>query len=208
MNKTALFLLAAMATSLVKAEEANSLYFTDAAMLPGETANIELCMHNEGSSLSCIEAEIQLPQGISVVCDEAGSPVATLYRNRISSHTVLSNVLPNGHLKLLISAIDGSCFTGQEGPLMSFSVRADQTMSPGEYAMETTGETLMVDTAADAYYSTGVAGNILLTDNATAIDTRHAAETSEPIYNLSGQMVEKAGRGRIYIQGGKKTLGK
>ena len=75
MKKSHILLLASLVWGTAWAEEDNSLYFTDAAVKPGETANIELCMRNLATDLTCIEAEIQLPEGLSVVCDEEGNPV-------------------------------------------------------------------------------------------------------------------------------------
>ena len=42
MIKSRLLLLAALTCGTALAEDANTFYFTDAAVLPGETTNIEL----------------------------------------------------------------------------------------------------------------------------------------------------------------------
>ena len=93
MIKSRLLLLAALTCSTAQAEDANTFYFTDAAVLPGETTNIELCMRNAEKSLTCLEAEIQLPEGLSVALDEKGNPIVTLYRNRTEGHEVLRLLL-------------------------------------------------------------------------------------------------------------------
>ena len=211
-----LFLLAALACNTVWAEDDNTFYFTDAAIMPGETTNIELCMRNVATDLTCLEAEIQLPEGLSVVCDEEGNPVATLYRNRTSEHEILTNVLGNGNLKLLISSEGGNLFKGGEGPLLSFCVKAAETAPIGECTVETVGESLLVNAEAEAYYSVGVTGNVLITDDATSIneELRTKNEESEgAIYNLAGQMVNgKSLNGKLHrgiiIKGGRKELHK
>ena len=113
-------LLATLACSSAQAQD--SFYFTDAVIMPGETTSIELCMKNTATDLTCLEAEIQLPEGLTMVCDEEGEPVVTLYRNRTANHEILTNVLDNGNLKFLISSIDGNVVSGKEGPLLSFCV--------------------------------------------------------------------------------------
>lgn len=186
----------------------NCFYFTDAAVLPGETTNIELCMRNAEKSLTCLEAEIQLPEGLSVALDEKGNPIVTLYRNRTEGHEVLTNVLESGNLKLLVSDIEGRLFSGEEGPVLSFRVQAAEAAPIGESKLETVGESLLVNAEAKAYYSVGVTGNILVTDDATGIDgDLRGMDASDAIYTLSGERVSKARKG-IFIQNGKKKLHK
>lgn len=217
-SKLKYFLLAALICGSAQAEEKNSYYFTDAAIMPGETANIELCMRNTATDLTCLEAEIQLPEGLSVVCDEEGIPLATLYRNRAASHEILTNVLDNGNLKLLVSSINGNLIGGEEGPLLSFRVKAAETAPIGECTVETVGESLLVNSEADAFYSVGITGNVLITDDATSINeelkTRNE-ESDGAIYDLSGRKINSSSFTRhssfkkgIFIKGGRKELHK
>lgn len=208
MIKSRLLMLAALVCGTALAEDANTFYFTDAAVLPGETTNIELCMRNAEKSLTCLEAEIQLPEGLSVALDEKGNPIVTLYRNRTEGHEVLTNVLESGNLKLLVSDIEGRLFSGEEGPVLSFRVQAAEAAPIGESKLETVGESLLVNAEAKAYYSVGVTGNILVTDDATGIDgDLRGMDASDAIYTLSGERVSKARKG-IFIQNGKKKLHK
>ena len=211
MKKLSILLLAALVWGSALAEDNNTFYFTDAIIMPGETTNIELCMRNTATDLTCLEAEIQLPEGLMVVCDEEGNPFATLYRNRTSSHEILTNVLDNGNLKLLVSSIGGNVIGGTEGLLLSFRVQAAETAPIGECAIETVGESLLVNSKAAAYYSVGVTGNVLITDDATSINEELRMKNEElegaAIYNLAGQRVSKAKSG-IFIKGGKKELHK
>ena len=210
MKKTRIFLLAAFMCGTAWAEDSNSFYFTDVAVVPGETSNIELCMRNTATDLTCLEAEIQLPEGLSVVCNEEGSPIATLYGNRSAKHEILTNVLDNGNLKLLVSSIDGSVLEGEDGPLLSFCVQASETAPRGACTVETVGESLLVDSEAEAYYSVGVTGNVLITDDATAIDNLPLnIDHSEAVYDLNGRKLlnGKLPKG-IFIRGGVKELHK
>ena len=197
-------LLATLACSSAQAQD--SFYFTDAVIMPGETTSIELCMKNTATDLTCLEAEIQLPEGLTMVCDEEGEPVVTLYRNRTANHEILTNVLDNGNLKFLISSIDGNVVSGKEGPLLSFCVQATETAPIGECTVETVGESLLVNSKAQAYYSVGVTGNVLITDDATGL-TPILSQGKGEIYNLAGQRVNKAKSG-IFIRNGKKELHK
>lgn len=201
------FLLAALAWGTAWAEDINTFYFADAILMPGTTANIELRMRNSSTNLTCLEAEIQLPEGLSAVTNEDGDPVVSLYRNRSVVHEVLSNVLDNGNIKILISSIDAAAFKGEDGPLLSFGVRADNDAPTGEYQIVTVGESLLVNTEAAAFYSVGVAGNVLITDDPTGINEELSMknEESDAIYNLAGQRVGKAKKG-IFIKGGKKEV--
>lgn len=208
MKKTHLLVLAFFACIAGWAEDNNMLYFTDAVIKPGETANIELCMKNDATDLTCLEAEIQLPKGLSVVKDAAGNPQATLYRNRIADHEILANVLDGGNLKLLISSVSGQALDNTEGPLLSFCVRAEDAAPTGECIVETTGESLLVNADAEAYYSIGVKGNVLITDDPTAIENVDAnVNADDAIYNLSGQRLNKKQKG-INILNGRKELHK
>lgn len=206
MKKAYILLFVALACNIAQANDDNTFYFFDAVVMPGETTNIELCMRNKVSNLTCLEAEIQLPEGLTMVCDEEGEPVVTLYRNRTANHEILTNVLDNGNLKFLISSIDGNVVSGKEGPLLSFCVQATETAPIGECTVETVGESLLVNSKAQAYYSVGVTGNVLITDDATGL-TPILSQGKGEIYNLAGQRVNKAKSG-IFIRNGKKELHK
>lgn len=204
MKKSSIFLFALLAfATMAKAQTKDRLYFTDAALMPGEMTNIELHLKSSDAKLCCVEAEICLPAGLSVVRDTEGAPIATLYRNCVTQHELLANVLDNGNLKLLISSTDGSAFSCDEGLLMSFCVQAEASMPVGEYILETSEESLLVNRAAEAYYSTGVQGKVLVMDDPTGVDAIQPVGSDLPVYNLSGQRVQRAGNG-IFIQGGKK----
>ena len=207
MKKSLILLLVALSWCSVYAEDANTYYFFDAAILRGETTTISLYMKNSATDLTCLEAEIKLPEGITVVTDDAGNPDASLYRYRTSTHELLANVLDNGNLRLLVSSVNGAVFSGNDGPLLSFSIQADEDAPTGEYMIETVGESLLVNTTARAYYSVGVTCNLLITDDPTGIneELRIKSEESDAIYNLAGQRVSKAKNG-IFIKGGKKEL--
>lgn len=207
MKKIHLLVLALFACVAGWAEDNNKFYFTDAVIKPGETANIELCMRNEATDLSCLEAEIQLPEGLSVVKDAEGNPQATLYRNRIADHEILANVLADGNLKLLVSSVSGQALDDVEGPLLSFCVRADDAAPVGECAVQTVGESLLVNANAEAFYSAGVKGSVLITDDATAIESLQEHNGSGLIYNISGQRLSKKQKG-INIIDGRKELHK
>lgn len=207
MKKIHLLVLALFACVAGWAEDNNKFYFTDAVIRPGETANIELCMRNDATDLSCFEAEIQLPEGLSVVKDAEGNPQATLYRNRIADHEILANVLADGNLKLLVSSVSGQALDDVEGPLLSFCVRADDAAPVGECAVQTVGESLLVNANAEAFYSAGVKGSVLITDDATAIESLREHNGSGLIYNISGQRLSKKQKG-INIIDGRKELHK
>ncbi|MBR4307558.1 MAG: hypothetical protein IKT83_06180 [Bacteroidaceae bacterium] len=207
MKKIHLLVLALFACIAGWAEDNNKFYFTDAVIKPGETANIELCMRNEATDLSCLEAEIQLPEGLSVVKDAEGNPQATLYRNRIADHEILANVLADGKLKLLVSSVSGQSLDNVEGPLLSFCVRADDAAPVGECAVETVGESLLVNANAEAFYSVGVKGIVQITDDATAIESLQEQSGNGLIYNTSGQRLSRKQKG-INIINGRKELHK
>ena len=204
MRKGLILLLAAMLCNTARADGEAVLYFADAAVMPGGRTSLELHMRSNLSNLTCIEAEVQLPEGLSAVLDEDGDPAVTLLRNRSTEHEVLSNVLSNGNVKVLVSNIDGAVFRGTDGPILSISVQADKAAPIGECTVETVGESLIVSTDAEAYYSVGVTGTILITDDATALRQVQAAD-DDAIYNLAGQRIASPKSG-IHVQKGRKTL--
>lgn len=197
-------LLATLVCGVALAENNNTFYFTDAIIMPGLTGNIELCMRNTATDLTCFEAEIQLPEGLSVVCDEEGKPIARLYGNRIAGHELLTNVLDNGNLKLLVSSAAAGRFRGEDGPFLIFRVQAAEDAPIGEFTVETVGESIIVTGEAKAYYSAGVTGNVLITNDPTSIVSSLGDTEDGAIYNLFGQRVSKAKNG-IFIHGGKKV---
>ena len=131
MKKLYIFLLAGLVSTGAWAED-DTFYFNDAILMPGTSANIEFCMRNAATDLTCLEAEIQLPEGLSVALGEDGNPIVTPYGSRSAKHEILANVLDNGNLKLLISSIEANLFNEGEGPLLSFRVQADEDILSGE----------------------------------------------------------------------------
>ena len=206
MKKLYIFLLLALVSAITWAEDDNTFYFNDAILMPGTTTNISLYMRNTSTNLTCLEAEVQLPEGLSAVLNESGDPVVTLFRNRSTVHEVLTNVLDNGNIKLLVSSIDGAVLKGNDGLLLTFCVRADEDAPTGECTIETVGESLLVSTEAEAFYSVGVVGNVFITDDPTDISNiSENSESSDAIYNLAGQRLSKKQKG-INIVNGKKEL--
>ena len=204
MKKTLTFLLAACAWCIAQAGDDNTFYLNDAVILPGGTANVELGIRNTAANLTCLEAEIQLPEDFGVVLDEDGNPKVTLYGNRTAGHEVLAGLLDNGNLKLLVSSVDGHLFKGEEGVILAFAIEANEEAQVGEYTMETVGESLLVSNEASAYYSAGVMGNILITDDPTGINLNADLNASdEAIYNLAGQRLSRKQKG-VNIIGGRK----
>lgn len=211
MKKLHIPLLAALACGTAWAEDNNTFYFTESAVMPGKTTSIELCLKTSRTDLTCLEAEIQLPEGLSVVCDEDGNPVTSLYLNRTPEHDILTNVLANGNFKLLVSSIDSKLISGGEGPLLSFQVQAAQTMPSGEYSVETVGESLLVNTEAEAINSVGVKGCVLVTDDATSINETLRVKDEESvvnIYDLSGRKIGSSHKKGIFIKNGRKEMHK
>jgi|GEM_PF-2084717 len=213
---SALSLILAFGTA--KAADDNSLYFTNAIVMPGQQTNIEVNLRNTATDLTCIEAELALPEGLSFAVDETGDPVCSLLNGRAQEHELLANILENGNLKLLISSAEGALIRGNDGAFISICIEADTDALSGDYQVETVGESLLVDSNAEAYYNVGIAGGIMITDDPTGIDSQTAfgedGTANGKIYNLAGQQIsngkrsdKKLPRG-INIVGGKKVLNK
>ncbi len=208
MKKLSTLLLLSLACCAVRSADDNTFYFPDAIVMPGQTTNIGLCVRNTATDLTCLEAEVRLPEGLSFVVDEEGNPMTSLCRNRIQGHELLANVLDDGSLKLLVSSIDGNPFSGDDGLILTFRVQAAEGAPVGECSIESAGESLLVDTEAEAYYASGVKGIVLITDDATGLQqSMPAPDRSEDIYDLSGRKVTRANKG-IFIRAGKKELHK
>lgn len=208
MKKLSTLLLLSLACCAVRSADDNTFYFPDAIVMPGQTTNIGLCVRNTATDLTCLEAEVRLPEGLSIVVDEEGNPMTSLCRNRIQGHELLANVLDDGSLKLLVSSIDGNPFSGDDGLILTFRVQAAEGAPVGECSIESAGESLLVDTEAEAYYASGVKGIVLITDDATGLQQSiPAPDSSEDIYDLSGRKVTRANKG-IFIRAGKKELHK
>ena len=207
MKKLYILLLAAITCGLAQAQD-NVFYFADVYIMAGQTMNVDFCVKNAAADLTCIEAEIQLPEGLVADTDEAGNPIVSLYRNRLAEHEVIANVLDNGNLKLLVSSLEGKQMRGEEGPILSFQVHAEEDAPVGECMLQTVGESLLVDTAADAYYSAGVEGHVFIEYDPTGLkDLKESRNLDGTIYNLAGQRLAKPQKG-INIVGGKKKLTK
>lgn len=211
MKKLGILTILSLAFSSLWAADDNTFYFSEAIVVPGQAADIELSMKNSRTDLTCIEAEIQLPEGLVVAVADDGTPACSLNASRMADHEILANILDDGNLKLLISSLSGAPVAGDDGAILTFRVEAESDAPRGESAVKTVGESLFVTNNAEALYSVGVEGKVIITDDPTGI---HSIDNGELIidnvnatYNLAGQRVSsrKAPRG-IYIQGSKKIV--
>ena len=91
-------------------------------------------------------------------------------------------------------------------------MQAADSAPTGECVVETVGESLLVNSEAEAYYSVGVTGNVLITDDPTSVNEVLRIKNEElnaATYDLGGRKManDKLPKG-VFIKSGKKIVSK
>lgn len=83
------------------------------------------------------QADLMLPEGVSIALDEFEDPkvVLSTTRTSMSRHSVTTKALSNGATRILCSSASNKTFTGTDGETVQITLKLAEDMPAGKYAI-------------------------------------------------------------------------
>ena len=132
------------------ATASNSLDADALSAYCGEEKQLAVRMDNE-SSITALQCDIYLPEGISIATDDGDYLIDLVPARRATNHTVSTNDLPNGAIRLFITSATSKPFKGNSGDLFILNLIVDENAECGEYSIDLRN-VILSDTEAHPYY--------------------------------------------------------
>ena len=129
----------------------NSLDADAMSIHTGEEKQLAVRMDNE-SSITALQCDIYLPEGISIATDDGDYLIDLVPARKATNHTVSTNDLPNGAIRLFITSATSKPFKGNSGDLFILNLIVDENAESGEYSIDLRN-VILSDTEAHPYYA-------------------------------------------------------
>ncbi len=101
-------------------------YIEDFSISPGETKQVSIILNND-IEYTALQADIILPDGLTVAMED-DEYIFDLTERKTRTHTVSSNLLSSGAIRILIASPKKTVFTGNSGALVTFDIIADANL--------------------------------------------------------------------------------
>ncbi len=169
----------------------------DVALKSGDTSTIYLLLNNT-VTLSALQAKITLPEGIEFDTDADGENVT--YTDRLSdNHVATINLIPGttNEYMLVISALTGDDFDGNEGNLIGLNIKANDEFEGGNIVIKDVivSNKLAIRYDMDATLTVSCA----IVDGIDSVWQKADGATCTDIYTLGGARVNTVEKGKVYI---------
>lgn len=114
----------------------NIIFFNDARQWPGKQITMPLMMNNT-AEITAMQFDLVLPEGITLDKNAKGKYALTFNaeaeRTDASVHTLSSNMVSDGSIRVLCYSTDKEPFEGNSGALIDFPFTVAETVEPAEY---------------------------------------------------------------------------
>jgi hypothetical protein len=138
MKKILSLLLFALCTLSAFAD--SYLYLDNVNIKPGETKTISVSLKND-VKITAFQCDLYFPTGITVT--QTYNTKKEKYINDIvltdrkqDTHTINSNTQKDGAMRVAVLSTANDPFTGDDGPLFTIQIKADETMAIGDYSIK------------------------------------------------------------------------
>lgn len=115
------------------APDGDKIYINDFTISAGETKDVEICMANN-AAYTAFQCDIYLPEGLSFLVED-DEYIVDLSDRKTRSHTIATNLQPDGALRVVAFSSKNSTFTGNDGALMILPVVASENLPGGTLEM-------------------------------------------------------------------------
>ncbi len=117
----------------------------------GEEKQLAVRMDNE-SSITALQCDIYLPEGVSIATEDGDYLIDLVPARKAANHTVSTNDLPNGAIRLFITSATSKPFKGNSGDVFILNLVVDGDAESGEYSLDLRN-IILSDTEAHPYYA-------------------------------------------------------
>ena len=111
----------------------NVLYTEDAIGVPSGTLVLPIYMRN-ALSITGLQFELELPEGVSVTENGNGKPTITL-SDRAADQTIASSILSNGNYQFVVFSPSSTALNGNEGAIAYVTLNVGADVAVGEYSI-------------------------------------------------------------------------
>ena len=163
----------------------------------GEETTVNLS-YMSTSTMCCIQFDLTLPEGISLIGVEKGPRLSFL-------HNVTTHKLSDRTYRIIVNTLYGTSISGSSGKFMELKLKTDASMAKGQYNLE----------LSNVLGSRSNSQVMKFQDKTTALDVDyplglHGVKTGDvvsPAYDVTGRSVQSDYKG-IIIRKGRKQLQK
>ena len=156
--------------------KADGLVVADVGIQPGKTATVQVALNSSGETYRAVLFSLTLPTGVNVTADEYGEPVTAADEQLTAAgYNVTANHLADGSYRFAVVNTGGNTVIPAEcGPLFSFTIEADASLTSGDVLTGTLSEIKLTDAYAEDHQAENVTFNITVEETRTILN-----ETSE-----------------------------
>ena len=172
--------------SMATTAKADGLVVADVGIQPGKTATVQVSLTSTGETYRAVLFSLALPTGISVVADEYGDLITAADANLAAAgYSVTANHLAAGSDRFAVmNTGDDTVIPTECGPLFSFTIEADEGLTPGDVLTATLSDIKLTDAYAVDHSIPNMTVQITVEDSRTILD-----ETSEDAPDASNGSV-------------------
>ena len=124
----------------------SSLAADDVIVCRGGQLTLPITLFNE-EAIRSLQFELSLPEGVSVVTDGKGNPIASLTQRANTTHIITGTPLSNGNFQFQImpKAISDDVIQGNEGRIATITLKVLMNTAPNDYEIRITDSELDID---------------------------------------------------------------
>lgn len=189
------------------AEEGYNLFIDDCTAKPGEQVTLSLKMDN-ATPITLWQADLVLPEGITIARDEFDDPMMMITgRTTLTRHSLASNQLADGSIRMLCSSTTNKNFSGTSGEIVQITLNVPKDMAEKVYDIQLKN-ILLVEASEDKHDVLPTIAKLTVGNpTGTATVKVDKANDNSRYFNTLGQQFDKlpASHG-VFIKNGKKYM--
>lgn len=140
-----IFPFASPTTSAEVPPQAYLLYINDCIATASKQVTLSLCMNN-ATNVTLWQTDLLLPEGISIAKASNGALDIKKSPRATTSHTITTNTLNNGAIRIMCSSAQNKNFAGNEGEVATITLNIAEDIAPGSHII-TLRNSLIVETS-------------------------------------------------------------
>ena len=165
----------------------------------GGEAEMVIDLNNPDDEITLVQFDLRLPNGLSLKQTGGEYDLDIAGRTTWRKHSLDANAT-NGIVRFLLASSSNATLTGTEGAVIRVTLKADNSFSGGAVKLEN----ILLVTPAEKEIKQPDVNYTIGTTGIKGVASGNI-EKDAPIYNLSGQRLDKPRKG-INIIGGKKVM--
>ena len=113
----------------------DNLFVNDVTMKPDEEKMVNIILNNPNRKYVAFQFDVKLPDGLSIVNDANGDPIATINEDRIVDHSYNVYEIEPGVYRFLTFSMSNAELLGNEGTIVQMKLKADPSITTGTHSV-------------------------------------------------------------------------